>query len=1138
MVRSGTRGLLAPWCIWAFSLILTASTAVQAQVPSNSCSAFTAANEYPVTLSCTPVAMNTNGFTPDYNPGGCLAGNNDDAWAYFTAITSQTQVQYEITGCQGFLCGLFVTAILHVFEGNCGAPVALGCNISGLGIGNDATVTIPTTPGQTYFVRVQRTFSNQDLSGELCITAISNAPANDLCSNATPVGDGTFPFTTIDATGSFATSCAFNDTNSVWFAYTATCSDEATFSVCDDADFDSVISVFDACGGNELACNDDYFGCTGFTSQVTIPVLAGQTYLVRLAGFQGAAGSGNLTISCAPPPPPAPNDDCANATAVAEGLHPFTTVNATGTLSTSCSLNDTNDVWFAYTASCSGLVEVSTCGNAFFDSTIGIYDACGGGELACNDDGPGCIFFESTVEFVAFAGSTYWVRIAGFQGDEGNGAVSITCTDVTWYSQASGNTSDPIWALAPSGTPVPAVFDPAANIVVQAGHTVVQDQPVVDALVFSVQAGASYDLGSGNTLNVGGNWSQDGEFITSDGGVRLTGSSLQVLDGLSTLRFHDLELDNPAGARVDADSLLLDGTLQLAQGSFDANGRQVVLVSDASGTARLGPVAPGASYAGALRVQRFVPAGATNWRGLSAPISTGTLAQWKQDFFTAGFPGSHAPSFDSPPGSGILWPSIRTYDESDPGPDMADGLEGPGHITDPFVVGRGYMAWCGDALLTTDEFVIDVRGTPVVAQSPLALPVGWTDTGDPAVDGWNLLGNPLPSPIDFGQIALGADVESEFWVFDPVAGTNAFWNETLGMGSSVMNGNIQSSQAFWVHATGPSVTTTVSESAKTLDPDGGAPFGGMQLDQAPYLRMGLSCGMNAFRDEVLVHFGAGAPGLDGPDMEMLEFAHQDAPRLWTASADGDRLALNAWGEVSSSAAIPVHVNTAVTGDHTLEVMQLTQPMEGYCLLLEDLETGTLTEVVPGATYTFTLDASAPADPARFLLHVSQLPEGTLTASATEVLVGEAVTFGSGTQPGALVTWDFGDGTTSTEEAPVHAYTLPGSYPVTLTVGSAPCDLVLTEVIEVGISTGLEDLEGEAFSAWTEGDAIRLRWSFAGSGVHEVKLFDPRGREVKALRLSEASGQATLELGGHPDGVYVLRLLGADRVRTVRLPVVR
>ncbi|MCB0786215.1 MAG: hypothetical protein KDC02_18655, partial [Flavobacteriales bacterium] len=65
--------------------------------------------------------------------------------------------------------------------------------------------------------------------------------------------------------------------------------------------------------------------------------------------------------------------------------------------------------------------------------------------------------------------------------------------------------------------------------------------------------------------------------------------------------------------------------------------------------------------------------------------------------------------------SGILWPSIRTYDESDPGPDMADGLEGPGHITDPFVVGRGYMAWCGAELLTTAEFVIDVRGTPVVA---------------------------------------------------------------------------------------------------------------------------------------------------------------------------------------------------------------------------------------------------------------------------------------------------------------------------------------------------------------------------------------------------------------------------------------
>ncbi|WP_400191783.1 PKD domain-containing protein [Hymenobacter sp. B81] len=55
-------------------------------------------------------------------------------------------------------------------------------------------------------------------------------------------------------------------------------------------------------------------------------------------------------------------------------------------------------------------------------------------------------------------------------------------------------------------------------------------------------------------------------------------------------------------------------------------------------------------------------------------------------------------------------------------------------------------------------------------------------------------------------------------------------------------------------------------------------------------------------------------------------------------------------------------------------------------------------------------------------------------------------------------WDFGDGTTSTQSAPVHAYDQPGTYSVTLTAtgaaGSATAakSLVVTSVVD--ISTGL------------------------------------------------------------------------------------
>ena len=999
------------------------------------------------------------------------------------------------------------------------------------------------TPSAQYFIVVWSDAGNEG-DHEICLELPPTPPVNDDCASAVNLIPGT---SCVPVTGNVAlatqsipaiTCNTFTgDANDdVWYSFVAAATSE-TIEVTGSVDFDAVVDLRDGCTGNNIACADATL--EGGTEQIVATGLTvGNTYFVRVYHYYTAVPATTGFDICVYH---LAGDECTTAVTANDGANAFTTVGTPAASDvTSCATGDVFDTWFTYTATCTGTLVISTCDDADFNTSLGVYDACGGTELACNDDAAGCSGSTSEVTLSAAVNDVLLIRVSGTGGTTGSGNVSITCYPAVLYSQASGDSGDPIWDRVPVGTPGAEAFSRYTSLVIQNGHVITQDLATVEANSFTVESGGSYDMNGANALELEGDLTVDGTFDPSSGIVRLNGSSLQNIAGAATVDVYDLELDNAAGALVLADSVHVYRTLDLLSGDFDANGNEVVLMSDASGTARLGPVDPSASYTGFLRQQRYIPAGVTNWRLLSSPVSPLQLYQWREDFYTAGFPGSHWPTFDQPVGSNILWPSIRTYDETNTGTALTDGLVGPTDISDQIQVGRGYAAWCGDNLFTTTAFIIDVFKNPTIANTPVSLPMSWTDTGTPLVDGWNLVGNPLASPIDLDALVLGADVDGTFWVFDPVSGNNYFRDTDLDVGSGPMatSSTIQSSQGFWAKANGAANSVTVDESAKTLDPNGGSPFGGMQLQNTPLLRLGLHSQLNQFSDEALLHFGVGGPGADAIDIVKFTFSHPEAPQLWSASQDGDVLALNAWGTVPGTAAIPVHVNTAVTGDHTLEVMQLTQPMEGYCLVLEDLETGILTEVVLGATYTFTLDASAPADPARFLLHVSQLPEGTLTASATEVLVGEAVTFGSGTQPGALVTWDFGDGTTSTEEAPVHAYTLPGSYPVTLTVGSAPCDLVLTEVIEVGISTGLEDLEGEAFSAWTEGDAIRLRWSFAGSGVHEVKLFDPRGREVKALRLSEASGQATLELGGHPDGVYVLRLLGADRVRTVRLPVVR
>jgi len=67
----------------------------------------------------------------------------------------------------------------------------------------------------------------------------------------------------------------------------------------------------------------------------------------------------------------------------------------------------------------------------------------------------------------------------------------------------------------------------------------------------------------------------------------------------------------------------------------------------------------------------------------------------------------------------------------------------------------------------------------------------------------------------------------------------------------------------------------------------------------------------------------------------------------------------------------------------------------------------------------------------------QPPDADFEASATEVAVGEEITFTDlSAGPAALWQWDFGDDTTSTEQNPVKSYDSPGTYTVFLEVTNA------------------------------------------------------------------------------------------------------
>jgi hypothetical protein len=105
------------------------------------------------------------------------------------------------------------------------------------------------------------------------------------------------------------------------------------------------------------------------------------------------------------------------------------------------------DVWYSYSAPCTGLVTASTCSPATsFDTVLTAWEgSCGCAALvllACNDDFCGT---RSQVVFTAVAGVTYYLSVAGFSGASGSFVLSVGCVaGIPTNDECSGAIAVPV----------------------------------------------------------------------------------------------------------------------------------------------------------------------------------------------------------------------------------------------------------------------------------------------------------------------------------------------------------------------------------------------------------------------------------------------------------------------------------------------------------------------------------------------------------------------------------------------------------------------------------------------------------------------------------------------------------------------
>ena len=299
---------------------------------------------------------------------------------------------------------------------------------------------------------------------------------------ATGTNVGATTETTIVDTTICGQASAANSSLDVFWSFTPTATANYTVDTC-GSNFDTVLTVHTACPAtdtNKIACNDDSSlntACAsgGVQSRITsVTLTAGTTYTFRVAGFNGNTGNISLTINpvtplgaccaitgcsrtdapncsasfipaavCSPYPCPAPaNDHCTTSLPLSLGIPVMATSLAATTDTTivntticdlSSAATSSLDVFWSFTAAATANYTVDTCGSGF-DTVLTVHTACpatDANKIACNDDSssntpcPSNGLNSRIPSVTLTAGSTYTIRVAGFNGQSGTYVLQI-----------------------------------------------------------------------------------------------------------------------------------------------------------------------------------------------------------------------------------------------------------------------------------------------------------------------------------------------------------------------------------------------------------------------------------------------------------------------------------------------------------------------------------------------------------------------------------------------------------------------------------------------------------------------------------------------------------------------------------------
>ncbi len=140
--------------------------------------------------------------------------------------------------------------------------------------------------------------------------------------------------------------------------------------------------------------------------------------------------------------------------------------------------------------------------------------------------------------------------------------------------------------------------------------------------------------------------------------------------------------------------------------------------------------------------------------------------------------------------------------------------------------------------------------------------------------------------------------------------------------------------------------------------------------------------------------------------------------------------------------------------------------------------------------------------------------------------------------GVTRTWDFGDGTGITDPYPIHSYSAPGTYVVTLTVYNGTCASTSQQTITVGTTSIGEAQSGlNSFNIYpnpTKGN-FNLEYQLVNPSEVTIEILNLVGEKIKQIADEfQLSGTHVFELNDMAAGSYFIRVTTNDKVMVQRI----